>query len=267
MKILFPTDFSYNANAALMFAAEVCKHNGGELILANAVHVPMVDSGAVPVVEEMMDDLRENAEKQLKGLTELLSTEHQIKAETRLEFGFAADVIIDIARQLKVDMIIMGTKGASNVVDRVFGSITSEVMKRSEVPVMIIPQHALFKGFSKVAVSTELKSDDIALAKQVAEFCKASNPELTLVHIESEKDEEEALVTFKQRLSEQMPGANFQRFQSDSIAEGLDDYVDLENMHLLAIKRQKRNFLESLFHKSVTKELAYHSKIPVMVFH
>lgn len=266
MKILFPTDFSYNANAALMFAAEVCKFSKGQMVLVNAVHVPMVDTGAVPVIEEMMEGLRESAEKNMKGLLEILKNEHDIVAETRIEFGFAADVIANAVRQLQPDLVVMGTKGASNVVDRIFGSITAEVMKRVDARVMIIPQHALFSGFGKIAVSTSLETDDIDLALEVQDFCKQFNPEITLVHIDEKNDEEEERAAFKNALFEQMPDAAFQRFFSDSIAEGLDDYVDLEDIQLLAVRKQKRGFIENLFHHSVTKDLAYHSKVPVLVF-
>ena len=266
MKILFPSDFSYNANAALMFAAEVCKFSKGQLVLINAVHVPMVDSGAVPIIEEMMDGLRESAEKNMKGLQQLLKNEHGLSAETRIEFGFAADVIADAVRQFKPDLVIMGTKGVSNVVDRIFGSITAEVMKRVDAKLMIIPQHALYSGFEKIAVATGLETDDIDLALEVRAFCARFNPKITLVHIDEKTDEEEKRNTFKRAMSEKMPEAQFERFYSDSVAEGLDDYVDLENMQLLAIRKQKRSFIETLLHHSITKDLAYHSKVPVLVY-
>lgn len=267
MNILFPSDFSYNANSALMYAAEVCKFTKGTLTLVHAVHVPMVDSGAVPVVEEMMDGLKQNAEKNMKGLVELLKREQGIQANVRIEFGFAADVIIDAARQTATDLIVMGTKGASNLVDRVFGSITAEVMRRTDVPLLIVPQHALFKGLEKIAVSTGLKKEDIALAKRVREFCDAFDPEVILIHVEQEGEDEAAVESFVKMIEQEFPEAGFAGFQSDSVAEGLDEFVDLENMQLLAIRREKRNFLENLFHKSVTRELAYHGKVPTLVFH
>ena len=65
------------------------------------------------------------------------------RVSTRVEYGYVADKVIDTARALQADLIVMGTKGASNFLDRWLGTNAQKVMKISDCPVWIVPQKAL----------------------------------------------------------------------------------------------------------------------------
>ena len=62
------------------------------------------------------------------------------------------------------------------------------------------------------------------------------------------------------------PNANVDTIAGEDIASELNDYVWENDLQLIGLKRHKRGFINNLFHKSISKELAMTSKMPVLIF-
>jgi nucleotide-binding universal stress UspA family protein len=269
-KIIFPTDFSSNAAKAMHFAAEVAQFTGAELLLLHAQHIPSVDvQDAAMIMDNAMHELKHQSEIELTRLKEILERDYFLKkVTTAAEFGFARDLIIDTAEDFNADLVVMGTKGSSNLLDSLLGGITANVMKGIKRPLLVVPSEAHYHKFKKIAFASLLDAKDIEQLDWFADFTKIFNPEMHLLHVVKDGH---VLDDAQRKVLEQM-GHKFNKMIFEplagaSVSHSIEDYLESEHIELLAMRTGERNFFEELFHNSVTKHIAMHTQTPLIIFH
>jgi len=268
-RILFPTDFSENASHAMRYAASLAKATNSQLIVVHALHIPVID-GSTPVdtSAEIVEQQREMFEGKMAVIREEIKAYSGVDAEMICEFGFATDMICRKASEFNVDFVCMGTKGASNVIEQMIGSITSEVIKKTRVPVLAIPSGVKLQKIEKVAFATDLNDNDAPEIRAFSELLNHFNPEVHVVHVEI--NEKLATLPGHHHISQvvdQYDRIKRVELQADDVEHALEEYVLREHLDMLAVKRRNRGFFKNLFHKSISKKLAYHTGVPLMVFH
>ena len=137
--ILVPIDFSDCSKKALRYAVPFAKQFGATITLLHVVHVNYSagpEFGAIdfPLIEA---DLRKSAEKQL---AELAATEiqQQAPAQTLVLIGQEVAEIVDSARKLKSDLIIISTHGRTGLKHVFMGSVAENVIRRATCPVLVV---------------------------------------------------------------------------------------------------------------------------------
>lgn len=142
-KILYPTDFSEGSREALSYAETLARDYKAGLVLLYVVpDVPAARWYVPPeAVSRMFDDLEKSAGQEMVKLQSEISG---VKAvETRIAHGTAYEEIIRTAREVKADMIVIGTHGRRGVDHLIFGSTAERVVRDAPCPVVTvrIPEH------------------------------------------------------------------------------------------------------------------------------
>lgn len=143
-RILTPLDGSGLSRQALPLASEIARAARAELILLRAV-VPMIEAyiGAPvlgrPLVEnsETLNALHEYALDELKAEATSLRAEVP-RVLTRAIIGYPAEVIIDEAREMDVDLIVMATHGYSGLRRWALGSVADKVLHATTTPLILV---------------------------------------------------------------------------------------------------------------------------------
>jgi nucleotide-binding universal stress UspA family protein len=143
-KVLFCTDFSENADQAFDYAFGVAKRDDGILYL---LHVMPGNSNEnylnLYISEKNLDKMKTNMKKDLEKLfaDRYLS---QIKDKSKVRVvtlsGREDEEILKFVRKEKIDLITIGTHGRMGIQHAVFGSVAEKIIRRSPVPVFIIPR-------------------------------------------------------------------------------------------------------------------------------
>lgn len=144
--VLCPVDFSRSSEHALRYALAFASSYGAELVLLHVVEIPVPAFPAVPGVPEIPPhvtvDVEARAAKELAGLLERTQCEY---ANTRSELvtGRPFLKIIDVARDVNVDLIVMGTHGRSGLAHMLIGSVAERVVRKAPCPVLTVkhPEH------------------------------------------------------------------------------------------------------------------------------
>lgn len=269
-KIIFPTDFSDNAAKAMHFAGEVAQFTGAELLLLHAQHIPAVDvQYAAMIMDNAMHELKQQSQIELTRLKEIVERDYFLKkVSISVDFGFARDLIIDKAEDTNADLVIMGTKGASNILDNLLGGITANVMKGIKKPLLVVPSDAHYHKFKKIAFASLLDATDIEQLEWFADFTKIFNPEMHLLHVIKDGHvlsdiQRETLDKMGHKFNKMF----FEPLAGTTIAHSIEEYIESEKIELLAMRAGDRNFFEDLFHNSVTRHIAMHTKTPLIIFH
>ena len=266
-KILFPTDFSSAAQNAFKYALHVAEELGAIIDLMSVYHLPITDAGSTPpdYIEKMLQDKRNKVKDQLKLFTK--EAPNALIGKTRADYGlFVAQEIIDAAKYCEYDLIIMGTKGEHNRLEKLLGSVTTNVMMQAECPVMAVPEEAQFMGIHEIAYATDFQPSDELAIHQLTTFSKTFNANVHFVHVETKA----AVGTVDDYFQTGIFSDSFTDFtivNDHSIVNGLDQYVKTNEIDLIALFIPKRRLWERLFHNSISKKMTFHAKVPLLAFH
>lgn len=272
-KILFPTDFSNNAYNSLPFVKEVAFRAGAQVYVLNVFHYRQLDPDIPPSqFQEKAREKQKEAEEKLQNLCREVTSEDKVKTcgyEVRV--GFADDEILECIKEQEIDLVVMGTRGASNLSKLILGSTTSEVICDAQCPVLAIPSEATFKGFSKIIFATDLNHNDIPLIQKASEFAELFDAQLSVVFVQENKMAgiNNKIEAFRKDLKDKVPYKHlyFESYHYKKKMEGIDAVLNEKGANLLAMVAYKRTLFSSLFKQSFTSRMAHQSKIPLLAFH
>jgi nucleotide-binding universal stress UspA family protein len=163
--VLVPLDYSALSEKALPYALHVLSPDG-QLTLIVAVetlqNMPVLPNGEIvvqPNDRPTQEDLRKRAEAYFQRVIHTLPKPLS-KIDRVVEFGSAADVIVDFAESSDVDVIVMCTHGRTGLSRWLMGSVTQKVLNASPCPIIVVP--------SKNAVKTTGKPSErtVAMSKE-----------------------------------------------------------------------------------------------------
>ena len=268
--ILYPTDFSENSLQALPYALDIALLLSAKLTLFNAYSLPYSKSN---LLVSMIERMKKDAESDLKKLREESIAQDPYKnlsIDYIARSGGLVSQIPPVVKEYGIDMVVMGTKGASGIKEMFIGSNTLEVIHLTHCPVLAIPEEAQNNKVDKIAMATDLKK--VAEAKQLlplfemARICRAS---IEFVHIireedKSNNDERAAQLSILEEMAGDIPTSVHLATNNDIIA-GLSDYIDELKPDMLAMLSRKHSLFERLFQKSITNKLSFRTKIPLLV--
>jgi len=132
--ILHPTDFSERSEAALHLACALARDYGARLVVLHvATQPPLIyGEGMLPLDA---DEFLGYAKEQLDNLHLPLD---DIRAERRLEAGDAANEVMRVAKQIRADLIVIGTHGRTGVSRLLMGSTAEQIVRRASCPVLTL---------------------------------------------------------------------------------------------------------------------------------
>ena len=270
--ILVPTDFSDIARNATMYAIEFAKAMHSRILLFHAYHLPVVPTADAPM-PAMIDtmELENDNMRLLKKEAAYLSTLSDVQIDCIATQGFAVDEILSIEEQHRPDLIIMGITTAGPLAEFIFGSIATDVISKTHTPVIVVPENAQYKKIEKIVFSSDYKLEaDTNELGTLKHIIKNYNAKLYILNVEKEKEDievDKALLMMKiENYFDDIEHTHHLPIDNDLI-HGLNTFIEVHEIDLIAMIPHKHNFLARMFHESSTKKMAFHTKIPLLTLH
>jgi nucleotide-binding universal stress UspA family protein len=269
--ILFPTDFSANAKNALKFALELAITHSAKLYLLNAYQLPY---NRADMMLSVMDILKEDSEGGLKQTLEEINKMPEyasVQCETLSKSGDVVSAVSEVISDFDIDLVIMGSKGESGVLEKLIGSNSSAVIKNITTPTLIVPEFAKYTAPKKIALSYDLKEiENPKDMRFLSAMTKTFFAEIQVFSVISESDSQKA-----QRADNNLQLENFfsgikteMYFTvNGDIIEGLQTLIKENQPDWLAMIAKKYTLFESLFHTSMTREMVFQTDKPMLILH
>lgn len=267
-KILVPTDFSQAAENALNYAIGFAQKTQASIHLLHINQVALVDA-SMPAesyqmfVKEQEDFTTESFERLRKILEE-----KSVNFTLSSHYGFVADEICHHALAENADLILMGTTGSSGISEILVGSNAASVVAKSEVPVLVVPPSCSFKDPGRIVYASDYNEPETYVLRRLVYFAELFDCPLDVIHIKSESDRYFKAENnfFKRNKSEiSYPQLQFIELEKGEIISSINDYVDGIKADLLVMAKHNRNFFDRLFHRSLSKKMAYHTHVPLLI--
>lgn len=275
-KILVPIDFSECSQNALLYAKNLANTLGFSL---DVVHVytgnlNSNESLTLRPGKTKQESLQERLDEFVNALPEnekdnSVLTKTKIETEAILAMNVSYK-ILKLTKNSDIAMVVMGTSGVGNIMNKMLGSISSAVAQRAHCPVMLIPEGLTYKDFKNVLYASNYESADENLIQQVIDFGNVFRATMHFVHIEDKDNYETIEETIFNKLFEKGDPAfffNIVNIKNKPVIDGLTQYADENNVDLIVLVNRQRSYLDNLFQLSLTKKMTLDTKYPLMVFH
>lgn len=264
MKILCPIDFSNSAVNAANWVGEFLNGiSGGQMTLLHCMNV----RGRSEMFLRVDDIFLDSAKKDMNTLTKELETKFPNVSISNLIVKSDPKSFVAVhAEKKNFDLIVTGTKGLTALKEMTIGSVTESLIKKSNVPILVIPHGFTYKPVKKICFSVDNKAvwDDttVAVLNKIAALNKAH---IDMIHIKENKDE---LVEYDLRLDRYLENNSSEYHvisHAKSLLKTVNHFIQENNSGMLAMIHRRKGFFESLFHESITKLELFKLELPFLV--
>lgn len=275
LKLIVPTDFSPNAARAIDYAVQLARSGKAEIMVVHAserLSNPGMEAG-LPLAE-YNQQIAENAFANLGLIKKSIEDTEHINVKTELYTGSVADAVVAAAKDNNADIIIMGTMGINSIRDSLFGTNTSAVIAASPVPVIAIPLEYEWSTPRNFLLAVNNFKEAEAAAGPVFELARIFSAAVRLVVF---TDEEEATASdfmadamaikeTEEKLRHYFPDIviSGEHLSGKYFEESINRYTLETHTDMLAMITHKRSVLGTIFNRSMTRKMSYHTKVPLL---
>ncbi len=273
-KVLLPTDFSENAYNAIRYAQQLFKDEPCKFYLLHTYSPPIyyVEYASFSSEQIDLDDFyHTNAMDQLDELKKKLKKSFNNplhKFEAKAVFNTLVDQVLEMVENEGMNIIVMGTKGATGAKELLFGSNTVHLIKKTKCPVIAIPDGFTYETPKEILFPTdyEISYREKAL-KELLHLAEEHISRINVLHVATGHGMTNSQKANKERLEDLLkPIAHtFHEMPNNEVITGINKFQLKNRVNLLVMVMNKHTFLERLFLKPIIKKIGLRLHIPFMV--
>jgi nucleotide-binding universal stress UspA family protein len=267
--LLVPTDFSAAAKAAAMYAAQLAVHIHAKVILLSIIEMETSETvldNWKKLEQQMMNSAVRDMQKLLKEVKAAIPGELLITADIATGIP-KSEVIEEYSRKKKVNMIVMGTRGATGLKKILSGTNTARLIAISSRPVLAIPVKAVFSPPRKMVYATDMKNIKTEI-KTLTAIASLFQAEILVLHCVPSSASSRLDKQVEPGLINQAEYGNisYHQVKTSSVDKAIGKFVDDTKADVLVMFTHELGFYEKLLGKSITRTMAFQSRIPLLVY-
>ncbi|MBP2831491.1 universal stress protein [Aquimarina sp. U1-2] len=273
-RILLPTDFSENAFNAIRYAMHFFKNNTTTFYILNTFTPVSYHAGYLienPTMYGLEDVAMMNSKKELERTEEKIKNEFDNPKHTFKKLASFNTLVGEIkvaVEKYAIDLIVMGTKGATGAKEVFIGTHTMYTIKKVKIPVLAIPSGYEFEEPLDVLFPTDYKlSKNNTYLSLIKEICDAYTSRLNILNAyygiplrDTQKEIKEFLSDYFKENT-----AIFHIEEEVDVIEALEEFRKKYKVNLLIMIHNQHSFFENLLFRPVIHQIAYHTNIPFLV--
>ncbi len=273
-RILLPTDFSENAYNAISYAVQLFIDVECEFYILHA-YTPasisagsMIDSHSAMTLHEIE---KESANRNLKKTQDRLEKEYHNANHTFItmaSFNLLIPEMKEVIEENDIDLVIMGTKGATGLKEVFIGTHTMYAIKKMKCPVIAVPSGFKYEKPREVLFPTDYKvSKSNKYLPLIRELCDEHNSRLHILNAyyntpleDKQKDVEAFLDTYF------IDNAHlFHISEGQELIEAIETFEMKHKVNFLIMIHNRHTLFENLLFKPIINQMVYHTNVPFLV--
>jgi nucleotide-binding universal stress UspA family protein len=273
-KILAPTDFSENATNAIKYAIKLFEKETCVFYLLNtftpaAYNVgAMVDSYSALRLQEIVKD---NSEKNLEMLEDSLKEQFNNPNHSFVRiasFNLLILEITDVVTREGIDLIVMGTKGATGAKEVFLGTHTTYTIKKVKCPVIAVPSGFVFDPPKEILFPTDYRlSKTNKYLSLIKEICEKHVSRLNILNAYHGEPLSKDQNNIKDFLDKYFEGNShlFHIAEDTDLIGAIDNFQVKHKINFLIMIHNRHSFFENMLFRPLINQIAYHTNIPFLV--
>lgn len=263
------TDFSKASLNAVNYAADMAAAIKARLEILHVMQVPVITD--IPdYVVQLENEMYEQGAHKLQLLKQKLEkrTANLVKIAYNIMEGDTNSAIKEEAKNKKPLAIILGSKGAGNLENIIFGSVALHTAKHAQFPVLLIPEKAKFTNVSAIAFATDLLAENFSdLSKQLRKWLRVFDARLDVVYVNNDTnfkiEKEKQFASLKKHLSRY--NVHFNYVENNSVPDGISAYIKTKKPGMMVLMYHKERFFHRLVYKSEFRNIFKNTAVPLLV--
>jgi len=268
-KLLIPVDFSDTSDAAVDFGLQLAEKCGYHVMLFHSVdfmHTYESMYMDAPHVQSFTQQVVKDMEVELDNLLRRCSRDN-LSISKHLTTGGMLSDMRNIVAEEDVDLIVMGTKGASGIKEFFIGSTTEKIVRLIDKPIIAIPGNTKVDDIRKIMVPVALDEIRPSFLRQVSFFQQLFRAAIAFIWVKTPHNiENEDLLNeeFNNLISEyEIASSTFRIVRNVFPQDGIAIAAKEGEADMLAMATHARRGLSHLFSGSLTEEVINHVKLPL----
>lgn len=277
-KILIPTDFSKNAWNAITYSAELFRDLECTFYLLNTYGAVGYSIGDTLVPEpgvkayESAKTASEDGMEKVASMMDFRKVNTKHKYEMLSKFGDLLGVMKWMVEKKDIDLVVMGTKGASNRRGVLFGSNTTLVMEKlRNCPTLGVPSDVRVSSLNEIVFPTSYKTHYKRKELQyLVDIAVHHNATICVLHANVRDEISQSQKENQQLLTACLEDAktSFHHVHTANPVQAVRIFVESRDSDMIALINKKHAFFGSVFSSPpMVKELGMFSKVPLLVLH
>ena len=274
LHVLIPTDFSANAKHALRYAIAFIAKRKASIHLVHAFTPLFLDPRSpVEVAANKLAAAEQKAIANMRAFCLESPLPDNIEYHSSCKAGNTKDVVLEAIERRKIDLVIMGTKGAGGLKKALLGSNAAHIMEHATVPVLVVPSRYRFKSIRRLLYASAYSDSDAEHLKQLHKLIAAKSAETLVLHVAGEaythNSEREFMQGYQQLMIKKMKGVKllFKVIFGTDFVKRIARFLKQEPADLFVVATRRRSFMGRLFHESKARDLVCRARLPILVFH
>jgi nucleotide-binding universal stress UspA family protein len=270
-RILVPTDFSEVANNALKYAIGLALQTKASIHVLHVKNFPIMDpSFPVDTLSTLIEEMNRVSAQGMADTKDKFLEPAKVTYRLHEASGFVNDEIEVACKENQIDLIVMGTTGASGLQELLIGSNAATTVGRSEIPVMVIPPSANFNEIKHILYASDYTEPEFPALARLIYFAELYDAEISVLHVKTDFDRFfDSANNFFVKNKAHIKREQIKLIQSEKsdVSDAINQHIDNQPTDMLVLAKHNRSFFDRLFHRSLSKQMAYHTKIPLLVLH
>ena len=266
-KVLLPTDFSENSANAIHYALDLFSGTKATFYVLNvqkassyATDDLLIASPGTSVYEAIVADNKAKLEQFFEPIKAEYA-EEDFSFELSVDFDTLTDAINQAVKRFDIDLIIMGSNGATGAAEVLFGSNTLKTIRQVDHPLLIIPEDYRFQGINDILFTLhqdeEMDEDPTEILRRLRERFDAR---LTLLEIlETEPNQLTGNV--------EQEADRYCRLKGIPFSMAISAFVQLNPVDLNVLFARKEMLLKRFFKGSEANRVSYGTQVPLLILH
>lgn len=270
-KILVPIDFSEESQNALDLAVQLARKASAQIELLHVFDDTLGQSFNTTGEMELVSSSFDNAyfiklvEKVKRDIKALIQNDANMDVDIieNLKIGSIFQHIVDIVDRKKIDLIVMGSKGASGIKELLVGSNTEKVIRYAKCPVLVVKEKTNLASIKKLLFASDLVTEQKGLIDELKNIIKLLDLELTIVKINTHHrwlSNDELLHQLEEFTTKyDLECEHLEIFEDSYIEDGVIRFAEKENVDIIAMGTHGRTGVAHMIAGSVAENLANHA--------
>ncbi|HET7116032.1 MAG TPA: universal stress protein, partial [Hanamia sp.] len=274
-RILVPIDFSPTSKKAFRYAVDIAFKSSGTIILCHFFRtLKSSKARATDNAREYNQQLEANSLKRLQRFKKkvLTDTKKEVTVSTLIGRMPVVKNILKLAESNHIDLIVMGTQGATGLKKITVGSIAAKVMEKSEIAVLLVPEKFVWNKPEKILFTTTICKSDNKVFPVLLTLARLYGAQITVINLHDphqpdgfkEKKEFEMYAYSVQRTFDHV-NIQFRQLDTFSVEKTMENLHEEIPYDLLVMARRKLDFFTRFLQKSFTKKMAYVTTLPLLI--
>ena len=254
------TDFSEEAWHALAYGLQLAKLVRALVWVQHVYYIPPDWAGEVSIPREALQNYQQQMYREFETIRQKLAMSPDV--QLLIEHGDLIEQMNALIDREHIDLVVVGNRG-KGFLTNLLGSNTVKIIHHAHCSVLAVPEQATFPPFQRIVFAADLQGLSPPVLSYISQFTQHFPAPVDIMHVYQEGDHDIENPQRLDKIFDRVPHTFYYEWTED-VEEGIQRHIEEHGNDLLMLVPRAHPLFDTLFQRSISRKLAYHSRVPLL---